>query len=165
MNNTASCNDDDGIKNARSNRTQTVAESTSQWEEEAALQRTKWLDVMRESDRKTGDYLKRRKRTFSVLSSFFGVFGFGPYLWEVNCRFQCTKCYLIETDPGMKRYYAYVARVRSAEAAQHLLRQPHRFLATMPGPGSKLNLFWFGYYLYKYIENAHEISEHEKKRQ
>ena len=155
MGNTVSCNDEDGVEHVRSNRKQTVAELTWLREEEERFGK---------SDIEIGDYLKRKKQGTTALFFFFGVFVWGPYLWEVNRRFQSTKYYLKETDPALKELYSYAARVKSAEAAQYLLRQPWRFFATMPGPGSKWSMCCFGYHLYKYVENSRKLSEFEEKQ-
>ena len=162
MDNTATtCSNDDGMERIRVDSDKT-ATTRKQWEEEQAG--TNLLDEVRELEKKKGDFLLLRKRTFSILTSVLGIFGFGPYLWEVNRRYQCTKLYLTETNLTRKYWLAMEAQVNSTEAAQRLLRQPYRFLATMPAPGSKSNICFFGYFLYKYVENAHEISEHERKR-
>lgn len=162
-NTAATCSNDDEMERIRVDSDKTAITS-KQWEEEPAGPSTNLLDEVRELEKKKGDFLLLRKRTFSILTSVFGIFGLGPYLWKVNRRYQCTKLYLTETNLTRKNWHAMEAQVNSTESAQRLLRQPYRFLATMPGPGSKSNICFFGYYLYKYVENAHGISEHEKKR-
>ena len=118
-NTAATCSDNDRIERVKIDSDKT-ATTGKQWEEEPAGPSTNLLDEERKLGKKEGDFLLLRKRTFSILSSVFGIFGFGPYLWEVNRRYQCTKLYLTETNLIRKKWHAMEAQVKSTEAAQHL---------------------------------------------
>lgn len=109
-----------------------------------------------------GDYLKQRKRTLLNMATVAAVFGMVPYLWDLNRRYQCTKYYLMETNPSVKKLFASAAEVDSMETAKRLMRQPYRFLR-MPSVFSRLQFLCLGFILYEYVENSCELAEHEAK--